>query len=279
MTYKSLVALAAVALAAVFSTAAHANLVSNGTFQTFSNASNGACSSTPQVVNNGTDTSSNLGSWVVGPGSVAHTSYTFDLSTSNYTSFTPLQADNGNCNAIGLQTTITASPDGGNFIAADPSYEGNSVYTLAQTVTGLIVGQTYKVDFSMGAGQQQGFVGNQTDTWTVGLGNSAGTGTSATTPTLTLLDRCNPTPPFTGGCGGGFSGWVSEELSFIAAGTSQVLWFLAQSTAATGQPPFVLLDGVTMNQSVLVPEPPAFAALAVALLGLFAARRFARRKG
>ena len=267
----AILALAALAMAG-FTTAAQANLVSNGSFETFSNTASGCTNSSQQVVNSGT--SSNLTGWTTGPGTAAsppsppNTSYTFVLSTSNYSSFQPLAADNsGNCSAIGLQSTITASGDGGNFVASDPKYE-NGAYTLAQTITGLLIGSTYNVTFDMGAGQQTTFSGATTDWWTVGLTNTAGSGTSQTTPTITLPS-------------GGFSGWVGETMQFVAGATSQVLWFMGGSTAASGQPPFVLLDGVNLtltNSQVPVPEPPAYAMLMAGLLGLLGVRRLYRRK-
>jgi hypothetical protein len=258
--YRGVLVLAVAALAGIGSTA-RAN-VANGSFETFSNASNGGCSSSQQEVNGGS--SSNLSSWTTGTGNgatVPNTSYTFVLGTSNYSSFTPIFADNGNCNALALKPTITASPDGGNFVATDPLYENSSVYTLAQTITGLVAGATYNITFYMGAGQQTGFTGPTTDDWVVGLGATAGSGPSGATGSISP------------GSGGAFSGWVGEEISLIANATSEVLWFLGQSTALASQPPFLLLDGVAMTQTTTVPEPPAYGMLIVGLIALLGARR------
>lgn len=229
---------------------AQANLIANGSFETFSNAGNGTCASTPQVVG------SNLTGWITA------STYTFDLTTTDYGNFTPLKADNGNCTALGLQSSITASPDGGSFIAADASYENGSQYTIAtQPITGLMVGMTYNVTFSMGAGQQTGFSGPSADWWVVGLGSTAGTGASQTTNPISLPN-------------GGFSGWFGQEMTFLATATSEVLWFFGQSTANSGQPPFVLLDGVSMS----LPEPPSSALLMAAVIVLFGVIRWRFRR-
>lgn len=269
MRNRIFLAIATLALGGV-ATAAQANLVSNGSFETFSNASNSGCSSSQQVVNGGG--SSNLTGWTTGDGGIgglSGSSYTFVLNSSNYGNFTPMTQDNGGCSNIGLKPTITASPDGGNFVAADPAYESSLLYTLSTTVTGLVVGTNYNITFYMGAGQQTGFTGASTDDWVVGLGSTPGTGTSQTSPTISP------------GAGGAFSGWVSEEISLVAAATTEALWFLGQSTAANGQPPFVLLDGISMTQSSgssSVPEPPSYAIVMIGLLSLAGVRRAVRAR-
>jgi hypothetical protein len=282
--------LAVLALAGL-ATAAQANSFTNGNFSGFTNAANGFCSSSAQVVNSGS--TSNLTGWSTGAGSVPNTSYTFDMTLSDYSlasgGFTPIYADNSSCTNIGLQVpqttptfpanqpSISPLPNSAtNFIGTDPKYEAGA-YTLAQAITGLTNGATYIVTFYAAAGQQQGFVGNSTDSWTVGLGASAGAaGTTAdqTTATINLPDSCDPLggPSFPTGCGGGFSGWVAESMQFVA-GVTNVLWFLGNSTAATSQPPFVLLDGVTLSQTTTVPEPPAYGMLLVGLLGVLGVRR------
>jgi hypothetical protein len=71
-------------------------------------------------------------------------------------------------------------------------------------------------------------------------------------------------------------------MQFVAGATSQVLWFMGGSTALSGQPPFVLLDGVNLsltNTQTPVPEPPAYAMLMAGLLALLGVRRVYRRKG
>lgn len=67
----------------------------------------------------------------------------------------------------------------------------------------------------------------------------------------------------------GFSGWMTQKLTFTYDGTSNVLSFLAVGTPAC-QPPMLLLDGVSLSA---VPEPGMAGILLVGGLGLAAASR------
>jgi len=49
----------------------------------------------------------------------------------------------------------------------------------------------------------------------------------------------------------GFSGWTQQTLTFTATSTTEVLSFLAVGDVAV--PPFLLLDGVTVDE--YTPEP------------------------
>jgi hypothetical protein len=267
----SILALAALVMAG-FSAPAQANMVSNGSFSSFSGSS-GSCpgAQTQQVTN------SNLSGWTP----ETTNNYDFVLNSNNYGSFA--NSTNGGFNScIGLQQSIGASPDGGNFFASDASYLNPGPYTIATTITGLVSGATYNLSFYMGAGQQTGFTGSTDDWWTVGLTNTAGVGASQTTGDIDMTDPNNcGFHGSHGGCGVGFSGWVAETMQFVAGGMSQVLWFMGGSTAASGQPPFVLLDGVNLtmvNNVTPVPEPPAYAMLMAGLLALLGVRHVYRRK-
>jgi hypothetical protein len=139
----------------------------------------------------------------------------------------------------GSANGLTTSPAGGNFIAADPVYETDSI---RQTITGLTIGKVYLVKFYWAAAQQQAFDGATTEFWTVSLGSE-----SHTTSTYSLANHA-------------FSGWMQGAFTFTAtavgsgsgtqSGTTATLSFLAGGTPA-GLPPFVLLDGVELD---VVPE-------------------------
>jgi hypothetical protein len=153
----------------------------------------------------------------------------------------------------GSNNGLTASPDGGNFIAADGAYE---VAPITQTITGLTVNAQYAVSFYYAGAQQSGFTGATTEAWNVSLGNQ-------TLSTTTLNDPNH-----------GFTGWQYTTLTFTATSASEVLSFLAAGTP-NGEPPFSLLDGVSMTQVVATPEP---ASAAMMLTGLLAIGVIARRR-
>ena len=134
----------------------------------------------------------------------------------------------GNGSANGLPAS---SPDGGNFVADDGAFE---VGALQQTINGLTAGQDYVVSFYWAGAQQSGFNGATTEQWQVSFGSQ-----TQSTAVANNADH-------------GFTGWMSQSFTFTADGTSDVLSFLAVGTP-DGEPPFSLLDGVSVNAAV--PEP------------------------
>lgn len=148
--------------------------------------------------------------------------------------------------ANGLTAT---SPTGGNFVAADAAF---GVGAITQTVVGLTIGSNYALSFWWAAAQQQGFTGATTESWNVSFGSQNYSTVTVTTPSM------------------GFIPWRLETTMFQASATSQVLSFLAAGTPG-GQPPFSLLDGVSIIAGV---NEPASGALVLAGLGmLWVARR------
>lgn len=179
-----------------------------------------------------------------------------------YSNATGFAGDQGN---LSLWGTVAASPNGGNFIAMDGGYE---LQTLYQTVNGLITGAWYTVSFSWAASQQRTFAGTVTDGWLVGFGTSAMAPTTTTTTANGTTVKAVTTRQVTQATGS----WVQEQMSFMATASTMVLSFLAQGTPA-GQPPFSLLDGVT-----LVPEPATSVLMLSGLAGLIGLRRAKRRR-
>lgn len=145
----------------------------------------------------------------------------------------------------GVANGLTLSPNGGNFIAADPNYYPAA---LVQTINGLTVGEKYNVSFYWAGAQQSGFTGATTQWWQVSLG-------SETHDTAHV-----------GNASKGFTGWMNTTLTFTATAASEQLSFLAKGTPSdTNLPPFVLLDGVSMNA---VPEPSTVLMVGLGLAGL-----------
>jgi PEP-CTERM motif len=155
----------------------------------------------------------------------------------------------GNGSNNGLPAT---SPDGGNFIAADGAFQ---VAPIEQTINGLTVGNQYTVSFYWGGAQQFGFDGATTEQFQVSLGNQS---------FLTAVLQ-NPTH--------GFTGWMFQQFTFTADNTSDVLAFLAIGTP-TGVPPFVLLDGVSMNAAGGTTPEPGTLLLMIGGLGSLGAVRW-----
>ena len=158
--------------------------------------------------------------------------------------------------ANGSSNGLTASsPDGGNFVAMDGAYHTGP---LTQNITGLVVGDQYTLSFWYAGAQQHGFTGATTEGVKVSLGG--------VTQDAPILSNANH----------GFTGWQQETFTYTATSATEVLSFLAVGTP-TGEPPFTLLDGVSLTgpSATATPLPAALFFVAPALAGVFG---FARRK-
>jgi hypothetical protein len=242
-TFTRLAAIAATSLLGLTlnATASTTNLIQNGSFEsTTLNSVSSAEGTTSQQLNfngftvNGWTNNSNNGT--IG--------YNF-----LFTSGTATAAGNaGNVSlwnsSNGGVNTIPASPDGGSFLGMDGAYQQA---TVSQTVNNLTVGATYLLSFYYAGAQQSGFTGQTTEGFTVGFGSQ-----TYNTPILTDANH-------------GFTGWTSQSVAFTATSTSQTLSFLADGTPG-GEPPFSLLDGVSLVQ--VTPEPSTLALLGSGILAV-----------
>ncbi|MGL4541044.1 MAG: PEP-CTERM sorting domain-containing protein [Polymorphobacter sp.] len=140
-----------------------------------------------------------------------------------------------------------SSPDGGNFIFSDANFLNSA---LTQTITGLTVNGVYKLTFYQALSQPiffntgLGTPGPISAQWSVSL-----FGTQLA-PALTA-----------NGATGAISPWTQQTMTFTATSTTGVLSFLA---FGSGDPPTILLDGVNLSA---VPEPKTWAMM---MIGLFA---------
>lgn len=229
----------ALAVALHVPAAGAASIVANGSFETFTGPANNQqltnSNATPWTTTSGATSIITLSQAVNG----------FAEGVGNAVSF--WRAGNGGSG------TITASPDGGNFLASDGPYLSGAT---SQVLVGLVSGATYQVSFYQGAAQQYGYGDTTTwtsDYWQVSLG--ASTQNSAT---MNVAPRS-------------FYGWVQQQLLFTATATTMTLSFLAKG-APGAQPPYALLDGVAVTQ---MPEPATGLLVLAGMLGLAGARRYA----
>ena len=217
---STMLGLAVLSFLALALSAQAGNLVTNGGFETTTNGACGLqyCTSAPP--------------WQAGGWGFLFAPGTADTTGSDlYPGSQPLELwGPANGSANGLPAT---SPAGGNFLAVDGAF---AVVPVQQTINNLTVGDKYTVSFYWGGAQQYTFSGNNTEQWQVSLG-------SQTLDTAVLQNTSH-----------GFTGWKYESLTFTADNSSDVLSFVAKGTP-NGVPPFVLLDGVTMNAATPEPEP------------------------
>lgn len=168
-------------------------------------------------------------------------------SNGTFGSLTLWDAANG-----GSNTWDGKSLTGDNFVAMDGAFQTAPV---EQTITGLTVGQSYKLSFDYAFAQQHGFNGDTLQHISASFG---GTPVFTSSPDYPLPDH-------------GFSGWSTQTLNVTATSSSEVLSFLAYGNLPV--PPFALLTDVSLS----VPEPATWAMMIVGLGAMGVAARRRRR--
>lgn len=181
----------------------------------------------------------------------------------------------------GSENGITNSPVGGNFLAADGSYLNRPI---EQTLSGLVVGQTYYLSFWWAASQQAGLYGDTKEGWVVCLGtceyhvpdvteglafyNADPGNTDPSDPRANELgydasdtSQIFKTSVVTNG-EGAFTPWKFETFVFTATADTQKISLLAYGTPA-GQPPVSLMDGLSIDINAPVPEPSTWAMMLI----------------
>ena len=226
-----------------FATAAYADLVQNGGFETTTLSSPGG-----YICKTGTTCVSNVANWTSSCNSHCGTGATVASLLFAGTNGSAFNGGNG------LWAVADSTP-GGNYIAID----GDPIYRapLSQTITGLVMGDTYTLQFYQAAAQQHGTNGATTEQWQVSLGASTQFSTLMSIPSHS------------------FKAWALESMTFVAEGTTQVLTFLAVGTPG-GDPPVVLLDGVSLIDAT-VPEPGTLSLMVAGLFGMGSAVRLRRK--
>jgi hypothetical protein len=271
---------AAAMLAALSAPALAANLVTNGSFednfgagqfnQTLPGSAGGQNASAPGTIATG---------WtVIGTNADYPNGYAFIFDNDN--SFTTSDGSVGptseSTNPSGFNTvplwgsSTDGSPDGNYFYGVDSTYHPSA---LTQEISGLVDGHTYTLTFDYAAAQTFAYSGNTIDDWVVTLG-----GQTIATTNIDLESH-------------GFSGWFTETATFTYEGDGGLLSFVNNGQggcdanfqncapidpAASGGPPFSLLDGVSLTGGA--PEPSTWAMMFIGFAGLaYAGLRNRRR--
>jgi hypothetical protein len=237
---RSVACFAALALLAIV-TPARANLVVNGSFESTTLTGSGQVKFTGDVTGWTTSTGVQLG-FLYFPGT-SNAQLTDQFGTNN---FQLAQGTGGN-------KIPATSPAGGNFLVMDaaPQYQGS----ISQSIAGLTVGAVYTLSFYQAAGQQINFTGATTEQWKVTFGAQS------------LLSTLQNDPQQR------FQPWTKQTMTFTASATTQLLTFLSQG-GPDGAPPFIFLDGVSMD----APEPSTLVYAGMGLSGLIAAWRLRNKR-
>lgn len=239
---SSLVTFAALSMVSAAAHADSLNLVSNGSFQQLSNPAVASEFGTEPNLTASQKNGQEVTGWTSTGYNFVFTPGSADTTGSNITG--PYYVKLWGSNNGGLNT-IAASPDGGNFLGMDGVYFPGAI---SQTINNLVVGSTTTVSFWYAGAQQYGYTGITTEGFQVSLGNQ-----TVSTPMLTDSSH-------------GFTGWQQQTLTFTPTSTSEVLSFLAQGTP-NGEPPFSLLDGVSVHTNV-TPEPSSLVFLLTGATGI-----------
>ena len=248
--------IATIATMACAASPARADLIQNGSF------SQTTATTTYNGTTVGTETTnSNLTGWQFTGCNTSNCGFSF-LATGNFGTNGWYDTQDGHESYAG--TSPGTIPGSGNAFLSDANYETQAIY---QAVSGLNVGDTYTLSFSQASFEQRGYTGGFTSNWSVGLGNGTFNTTNYAVQQSSTMTVAS----------GGAASWTQQTMTFVANATSETLFFFATASAGAN-PPFLLLDGVSMNDTTTsttaaVPEPATLALTAIGVLGTMVVAR------
>ncbi len=174
--------------------------------------------------------------------------------------------------------TVNSVDGSGWYIASDGGNSWNG--RISQTLENLKPGSQYNIKFSQAAGQfdcylsggtctSGNYFGDTNNNWRVSFGDSIET---ASFQDSVVIAHPSQAP---------VSAWQSQSMNFTATSSTQVLSFLSQGTP-DGQPPTVLLSGVSVEEVQAVPWEtdtlPLVGSTVLFGLGLWAKQKFSKKK-
>lgn len=236
-------------LLASLAVSAHANLVSNGSFETTSLTTTGQFGSNVSNWSN----ASGSGESLVFPSVGLQPLYSY-----SYAVYQPPNTTPALYPTYGLLGPFpTTSPDGGNYVVSDGDYLNQPI---SQTITGLTAGNYYQLTFYQALAQLDENLtaqGPVTGYWQVSLGANSQNSQLQKADGTTVLDSYgNLIQSAT------VAPWTLQTMTFQASSATEVLSFLS---VGTGLPPMVGLDGVSLEA---VPLPGAMWLFGSGVLGM-----------
>jgi len=136
---------------------------------------------------------------------------------------------------------------------------------MSQMISGLTTGQSYTLTFDWAATQYE-FVNGPAGDWSGATTNQFQVSLGGDVQDTSRVDVASR----------GFTGWMTDTMTFTAASASEVLSFVSEG-GGTALPPVALLADVSLTGDVpgAVPEPATWAMMGMGFagLGLMAYRR------
>jgi PEP-CTERM motif len=161
----------------------------------------------------------------------------------------------------GTHSVPNDSGEGTSFYGVDSTFQPSE---LTQEITGLTVGDKYTLTFDYAAAQQLSYNGNTIDDWVVMLGGQTIASTHLDLPSNQFSGWFTDTVTFTYEGIGTDPGLLSFVNNGMGGCNSDFMGCAPNNPAASGGPPFSLLDSVSLSS---VPEPSTWVMMLAGFAG------------